>query len=101
MIEVVHIGLGLTIFLASASGIAWAIRLEALANRSKDEIGLLKDAFHAHETDKAIHHNADAFIEFEKRIDLRFEHLAKSVEKVEKYVEDIDHKMEQYIKTKS
>jgi len=101
MIEPVHIGLGITIFLSTVSGIAWAMKLEAKANRSKDEIVILKDLFHAHETNKGIHHNADAFIEFEKRIDLRFEHLGKAVEKVEKYVEDIDHKMEQYIKKRS
>ena len=101
MIEAVHIGLAVTIFLAVSSGIIWAIRLEAKANRSKDEIIALKEAFHLHETDRSIHHNADAFVEFEKRIDLRFEHLNKSVEKVEKYVEDIDQKFEKYIKNQS
>lgn len=101
MIEAVHIGLGITIFATTVSGIAWAIRLEAKANRSKDEIVSLKEAFHEHESDRSIHHNADAFVEFEKRIDLRFEHLNKSVEKVEKYVEDIDQKFEQYIKSQS
>lgn len=94
-------GVHLTFILAIASGIVWAVRLEAKANRSKDEIVSLKDAFHAHESDRTIHHNADAFIEFEKRIDLRFAHLSESVEKVEKYIEDIDRKFEQYIKTQS
>lgn len=99
MIEAVHVGLAITISLATVSGIVWAIRLEAKANRSKEEINSLKEAFHGHESDRSIHHNADAFIEFEKRIDLRFAHLAQSVEKVEKYVEDIDRRLENYLKS--
>lgn len=98
MIEAIHLGFAFTIFLSIVSGIIWAIRLEAKANRSKDEIVTLKEQFHTHETDRSIHHNEDAFGEFEKRIDLRFEHLARSVEKVEKYVEDIDQKFELYFK---
>lgn len=94
MLDAVH----LSFILAIASGIVWAVRLEAKANRSKDEIISLKEAFHAHETDRSIHHNESAFVEFEKRIDLRFAHLSESVEKVEKYVEDIDRKIGEYLK---
>lgn len=87
----------LAFLVAIVTGVVWAVRVEAKANRSDEDLALLRESFEAHEADKAIHHNADAFIEFEKRIDLRFAHLAESVEKVEKYVEDIDKKIERYL----
>jgi hypothetical protein len=90
-------GVDFAFILAIISGIVWAVRVEAKANRSKDEIVTLKEAFNAHEADKTIHHNADAFAEFEKRIDLRFTHLSDGLKKVETYVEDIDKKIERYL----
>ena len=90
-------GVDLAFILAIISGIVWAVRLEAKANRSKDEIVSLKTSFENHEQDKTIHHNADAFAEFEKRIDLRFTHLSDGLKKVETYVEDIDKKIERYL----
>lgn len=93
MIDPSHVAL----FIATLSGIVWAVRLEAKTNQAAKDLSLLKESLDTHQHDKSIHHNADAFLEFEKRIDLRFAHLAESVEKVEKYVEDIDRKIERYL----
>lgn len=97
MMEAVQLAFAFTVLLSIVSGVVWAIRLEAKANRSKDEIKTLKEDFHAHQADRSIHHNEDAFAEFEKRIDLRFEHLSEGVKKVEVYVEDIDKKIAKYL----
>lgn len=97
MVETIHLAFAFTIVLSVVSGVVWAIRLEAKANRSKDEIVSLKESFYDHEADRSIHHNADAFAEFEKRIDLRFIHLSDGLKKVEVYVEDIDKKIARYL----
>ena len=97
MITGIDVAFIFSFILAVISGVVWAVRVEAKANRSKDEIVNLKEAFHAHELDKTIHHNKDAFEQFEMRIDLRFTHLSDGLKKVEAYVEDIDKKIERYL----
>jgi len=93
MIDGTSVAIGVSI----VSVIVWLVRLEARANQSAKDLTILQESFHAHEADKTIHHNADAFAEFEKRIDLRFTHLSDGLKKVEAYVEDIDKKIERYL----
>lgn len=81
----------------AVAGIMWLARLEAKANQSQKDVISIKKLIDGHVHDKTIHHNADAFIEFEKRIDLQFNHLSDGLKKVETYVEDIDKKIERYL----
>jgi hypothetical protein len=77
--------------------VAWAVRLEAKATQSTKDVVLLRQEFDSHKLNSTIHHNDLFFQEFEKRIDERFIHLSDTVGKVERYVEDIDKKIERYL----
>lgn len=81
----------------AVAGIVWLVRLEAKANQSQKDVISLKEYLEDHVHDRTIHHNADAFTEFEKRIDLQFTHLSDGLKKVEGYIEDIDKKIERYL----
>lgn len=83
--------------LAILSLVVWAVRLEAKATQSTKDILSLRQEFDTHKHDPTIHHNKLFFQEFEKRIDERFIHLSDTIGKVEKYVEDIDKKIERYL----
>lgn len=93
MLDSATLGIGMAII----GLVVWAVRLEAKANRASDDNQLLRLRLENHEQNREIHHNADAFSEFEKRIDLRFAHLSETVEKVEKYVEELDRKFDRVI----
>lgn len=93
MLEPVH----LAIILSVISVVAWAVRIESKASKATDDITLLRKNFDDHATNAEIHHNNAFFSEFEKRIDERFVHLNQSIDKVEKFVEDIDSKIERYL----
>lgn len=87
----------LTVGIVLVSLVAWAVRLEAKATQSSKDILSLREEFDSHKHNSNIHHNNLFFQEFEKRIDERFIHLSDTVGKVEKYVEDIDKKIERYL----
>lgn len=93
MIDGFTFGMGV----ALVSLVVWAVRLESKTNSTAAETMEIKVKLENHERNQDIHHNATAFGEFEKRIDLRFAHLSQSVEKVERFVEDIDRKFEEFI----
>lgn len=93
MIDGFTFGMGV----ALVSLVVWAVRLESKTNTTAADTVDLKLKLERHERDQDIHHNASAFGEFEKRIDERFVHLNQSIDKVEKFVEDIDRKFEEFI----
>lgn len=73
--------------------VVWLVRLESKTNRTADDLQVLHRRLERHEVDKDIHHNADFFSEFEKRIELQFSHIEQSITRLENKLEVVlDHK---------
>jgi hypothetical protein len=84
---------GVAIITAGVGLVVWLVRLEAKATRSIDDFRVLQRRLERHENNLAIHHNADFFSEFEKRIELQFTHIDQAISRLENKLEIvIEHK---------